>query len=94
MVRGELAMTKEKKLDRNWKEYNEHLVQLGDIAGCLQHSISPGLARGLGKSISIPAPDYSTLSLKTWATSLVRGSGGEEAEGLSQDPCGEPGSER
>jgi len=31
MVRGELAMTEEKKPDRNWKEYNEHLVQRGEI---------------------------------------------------------------
>lgn len=30
-VRGELAMTREKKPDRDWKEYNEHLVQRGEI---------------------------------------------------------------
>ena len=33
MVRGELAMTKKKKPDRDWKEYNEHLVQRGEILG-------------------------------------------------------------
>jgi hypothetical protein len=27
MVRGELAMTEEKEPDRDWKEYNERLVQ-------------------------------------------------------------------
>ncbi|MCL0085110.1 transposase [Thermodesulfovibrionales bacterium] len=31
IVRGKLAMIKEKKPDRNWKEYNEHLVQRGEI---------------------------------------------------------------
>ena len=105
MVRGELAMTKEKKPDRNWKEYNEHLVQRGEILLAVEslsgwqeeleemnlgkngrpfsypHSLMlflgtlrvvfslpyrqlEGLARGLGKLISIPAPDYSTLSLR------------------------------
>lgn len=105
MVRGELAMTKEKKPDRNWKEYNEHLVQRGEILLAVEslsgwqeeleeinlgkngrpfkypHSLIlflgtlrvvfsmpyrqlEGFARRLGKLISIPAPDYSTLSLR------------------------------
>jgi len=96
-------MAEEKK--RDWKEYNEHLVQRGEILlkveslqgwqeellemnlgkngrpfryphslilflGTLRVVFSlpyrqlEGLARRLGKLISIPAPDYSTLSLR------------------------------
>jgi hypothetical protein len=98
MVRGELAMTEEKKPDRDWKEYNEHLVQRGEILLAVEslsgwqeelremnqgkngrpfrypHSLIlflgtlrvvfnlpyrqlEGLARGLGRLISNPAPD-------------------------------------
>jgi hypothetical protein len=31
MVRGELAMTREKGFERDWREYNEHLVQRREI---------------------------------------------------------------
>jgi len=96
-------MAEERK--RNWKEYNEQLVQRGEILldveslkgwqeelqemnlgkngrpfryphslilflGTLRVVFSlpyrqlEGLARGLGKLISIPTPDYSTLSLR------------------------------
>lgn len=94
-----------KRPDRDWREYNEQLVQGGAILlaveslqgrqeelqemnlgkngrpfrypyslmlflGTLRVVFSlpyrqlDGLARGLGKLISIPAPDYSTLSLR------------------------------
>ncbi len=95
-------MAKEKRPDRNWKEYNEHLVQRGEIlldieslqswqgkvhemnlgksfglppqpdavlrntADSLQPPLplTGGLARGLGKLISIPAPNYGIFSLR------------------------------
>ncbi len=113
-MRGESAMTEKRKPDtlgketgtnRDWKEYNEHLVQRGEILldveslqgwqeeleemnlgkngrpfryphslmlflGTLRVVFSlpyrqlEGFARRLGKLISIPAPDYSTLSLR------------------------------
>jgi hypothetical protein len=105
MMRGELAMTEEKEPDRDWKQYNERLVQRGEILLAVKslsgwqeeleeinqgkhgrpfrysHSLIlflgtlrvvftlpyrhlEGLARGLGRLISIPAPDCSTLSLR------------------------------
>jgi hypothetical protein len=92
------AMTREKRVERDWKEYNEHLIQRGEILLAVEslsgwqeelqemnrgkngrpfrypHSLIlflgtlrvvfslpyrqlEGLARGLGRLISIPAPD-------------------------------------
>jgi hypothetical protein len=92
------AMTREKRVERDWREYNEHLVQRGEILLAVEslqgwqeelqemnqgkngrpfrypHSLIlflgtlrvvfslpyrqlEGLARGLGRLISIPAPD-------------------------------------
>jgi hypothetical protein len=98
-------MREEKRHDRNWKEYNERLVQRGEILLAVEslkgwkeelkgmnfkkngrpflypHSLIlflgilrvvfslpyrqlEGFGRGLGRLLSIPSPDYSTLSLR------------------------------
>lgn len=98
-------MSKAKKPKRNWSQYNEHLVQRGEIllsTDCLKgwqqeleqmnqgkngrsfgypHRLIlflgtlrvvfhlpyrqlEGLARGLKRLVELPAPDYSTLSLR------------------------------
>ena len=110
-MRGDLVMAKEKGFDRNWKEYNEKLVQRGEILldveslkgwqeelfkmnkgkngrpfkyphrlimflGTLRvvfripYRQLEGFARKLGNLISIPSPDYSTLSLRIPALNL------------------------
>jgi len=116
------AMTREKRPDRDWKAYNEHLVQRGEIllaveslqgwqeelwemnlrknrrpfryphslmlflgtprvVFSLPHRQLEGLARGLGKLISIPAPQITEpspcafpilTSISIWATSPGR----------------------
>ncbi|MCL0039112.1 IS5 family transposase [Dehalococcoidia bacterium] len=122
IVRGKLAMIKEKKPDRDWKEYNEHLVRRGEVLldveslqgwqeelqgmnlgkngrpfryphslilflGTLRVVFSlpyrqlEGFARKLGKLISIPAPDYSTLSLRIPKLDLDPDLGYEPREG-------------
>jgi hypothetical protein len=98
-------MREEKRPDRNWKEYNEKLVQRGEILLAVEslkgwkeelkgmnfkkngmpflypHSLIlflgilrvvfslpyrqlEGFGRGLGRLLSIPSPDYSTISLR------------------------------
>lgn len=122
MTAEESAMSKEKKADRNWKQYNERLVQRGEILlsveslqgwqeelgemnrgkngrpfryphslilflGTLRAVFSlpyrqlEGLARGLGKLIAIPTPDYSTLSLRIPNLNLAVDLGYEPKEG-------------
>jgi len=121
MVEG-FVMTRERKPDRDWKEYNEQLVQRGEILLSVEslqgwqeeleemnlgkngrpfrypHSLMlflgtlrvvfslpyrqlEGLARGLRELISIPAPDYSTLSLRIPKLNLDSDLGYEPQEG-------------
>jgi hypothetical protein len=116
-------MREEKRHDRNWKEYNERLVQRGEILLAVEslkgwkeelkgmnfkkngrpflypHSLIlflgilrvvfslpyrqlEGFGRGLGRLLSIPSPDYSTLSLRIPKLDLdtgyePRGGGGD-----------------
>ena len=116
------AMTKEKEPERDWREYNEQLVQRGEILLAVEslegwqeellemnlrkngrpfrypHSLIlflgtlrvvfslpyrqlEGLARGLSKLIPIPAPDYSTLSLRIPNLNLDPDLGSKPQEG-------------
>jgi hypothetical protein len=115
-------MTREKRVETDWREHNERPVQRGEILlaveglqgwqeelqemnqgknrrpfryprslilflGTLRVVFSlpyrqlEGLARGLGRLISIPAPDYSTLSLRISKLELDPDLGYEPREG-------------
>lgn len=116
------AMTRERRVERDWREYNERLVQRGEILLAVEslsgwqeelqemnlgkngrpfrypHSLIlflatlrvvfslpyrqlEELARGLGRLISIPAPDYNTLSLRLPKLNLDPDLGYEPREG-------------
>ena len=115
-------MARQKKPNRSWREYNEHLVRRGEILLSVEslkgwkkelkemnrgkngrpfiypHSLIlflgtlrvvfglpyrqlEGFARKLGKLISIPAPDYTTLSLRIAKLEISKELGYEQREG-------------
>lgn len=62
----------QKKPDRNWKEYNKRLAPHRQMLfwGILRmvfrihYRQLEGLAKGLGRLLSIPTPDYTTICLR------------------------------